>query len=131
MNIFNYMIAAGDATTGPAGFQWSTLILLVAMIVLFYFILIVPQNKKKKEMERMINSLKKGDKVITIGGIHGKVASVKDNEITLKVSDNTEIAFEKSAISRVDLGTAVNKANTSKEDKKLFDKGNNKTQGKK
>ena len=75
--------------------------MLVVFMAIFYFLIIMPQNKKKKAMENLMNSLQKGDKVITIGGIHGKVVSMKDNKITIRVDDNAEITFEKSAISRV------------------------------
>jgi len=60
--------------------------------------LIRPQNKKQKETEKMINALKKGDKVITIGGIHGVVSSVKEKTIVIKVDDDAKIEFNRSAI---------------------------------
>jgi preprotein translocase subunit YajC len=103
MNIFNSLLAQaapagqGGLFSGPLGMT----IMLVGMIAIFYFLIILPQNKRKKQMENMIKSMDKGDKVVTIGGIHGKVASKKDNEITLKVNANTEITFEVSAIARV------------------------------
>ena len=94
---------------------------MVVFIAFFYFVVIRPQSKKKKEMESMMSNLKKGDKVVTVGGIMGKISSIKDNVITLKVNDsNTEISFEKSAISRVVLPPqASNQKNDKKNDKKV------------
>ena len=102
MNIFN-SLSAQAATSSPGLFGDSRIgliVMLVGFMAIFYFLIILPQNKKKKAAEKMMSSLKKGDKVITIGGIHGKIVSIKDNEITLKVDSNAEITFEKGAISR-------------------------------
>lgn len=104
MNIFYNLI--GQATGQAPGLfggnnLYSTIFMIVAMLAIFYFLLVMPQNRKKKAMEQMLNSMKSGDKVVTIGGIHGKIVSVKDKEIVLKVDANTEITFEKSAISKV------------------------------
>ncbi len=71
------------------------------MIVIFYFFLIRPQKKQEKETKRMIDALKKGDKIVTIGGIYGTVFSVKDSTVVVKVDDSTKIEFTKTAISRV------------------------------
>lgn len=75
----------------------------VIIILIFYFFIIRPQNKKQKQLEKMLDSLKKGDKVITIGGIHGVVSSVKPEKKTVivKVDDNTKLEFNRSAISTV------------------------------
>ena len=66
-----------------------------------YFLMIRPQNKKQKETQKMLDALKKGDKVITIGGIHGTVSNVKDDTVTVKVDDNCRIEFNRSAIASV------------------------------
>jgi len=79
----------------------STLITFGLVFVIFYFLIIRPQNKKQKEAKKMIEAVKKGDKVVTIGGVHGTVASVKDGTIVVKVDDNCKIEFSKSAISAV------------------------------
>ena len=69
--------ATGTASAGELGGSMASAFLpLVAIFVIFYFFLMRPQSKKQKETEKMINSLKKGDKVITIGGIHGVVSSL-------------------------------------------------------
>jgi preprotein translocase subunit YajC len=88
-------------TQPQAAFPWQMLAILGAFIVFYYFLFIRPQSKKRKDLQNMLNNLKKGDKVITIGGIHGKVSSTKENEVTLRVDANTEITFDRNAISRV------------------------------
>lgn len=95
-------LTAGAAPAGAAGFA-GTLVPFLLIIVIFYFFLIRPQNKKQKETEKMLNALKKGDKVITIGGIHGTISSVKEKTVIVKVDDNTKIEFNRSAISSVEL----------------------------
>ncbi|MBA4495751.1 preprotein translocase subunit YajC [Paenactinomyces guangxiensis] len=71
------------------------------VLVAFYFFLIRPQQKRQKERMRMLNSIKKGDKVVTIGGLHGSIVDLNDERVTLKVSDNTRLVFERSAINSV------------------------------
>ncbi len=73
----------------------------VLIIIIFYFFIIRPQNKKQKETEKMINALKKGDKVVTVGGIHGVVASTKEKTVIVKVDDDVKIEFNRSAIAGV------------------------------
>ena len=67
-------------------------------MVVFYFFFIRPQMKKAKEQRKFREALKKGDKVVTIGGIHGKIANINDNTVTLEVDTNTRLEIEKSAI---------------------------------
>lgn len=97
-----------DGTVGAAGSASSTSQLVstfvpfVLIIAIFYFFLIRPQNKKQKETEKMINALKKGDKIVTIGGIHGVVSSTKEKTVIVKVDDNCKIEFSRSAIAGVE-----------------------------
>ena len=72
---------------------------LVTICVIFYFFMVRPQNKKRKELQNMRDTLKKGDSVVTIGGIHGKVAEVKDSTIVLSIDQNVKIKVDKSAVS--------------------------------
>ena len=86
-------------TTGAAGMS-SSIIMLVAMLAIFYFMLIRPENKRKKEAEQMRSSVRKGDKITTIGGIIGTVVDVKENNIVIETSaDQVRIEFAKWAIS--------------------------------
>lgn len=87
--------AAGSASIVP------TLITFGLVFVIFYFLIIRPQNKKQKETKQMLDSLKKGDKVVSIGGIHGTIQSIKDDSVVLKIDTNTKMTFQRSAISNV------------------------------
>jgi preprotein translocase subunit YajC len=93
--------AADGAQGGPAG-GLMTLLPFVAIIVIFYFIMIRPQNKKQKETQKMLAALKKGDRVVTIGGIHGTIQSVKEQSVIVKVDENTKIEFNRGAISGIE-----------------------------
>lgn len=92
----------GDGATGSAGGSMITTLVTFGLIILiFYFLMIRPQRKRDKEAKQMIAAIKKGDKIVTIGGIRGTVAVVKENTVILKVDDNTRIEFNKSAIASV------------------------------
>ena len=92
-------VAGGASTTGSF---MSLIVTVVMMIAIFYFFLIRPQSKRQKETEKMLAALKKGDKVVTIGGIHGTVTSVKEKTVVLKVDDNAKIEFNRTAIASVE-----------------------------
>jgi preprotein translocase subunit YajC len=98
------LLAAPDASGGAAGGGGSLVTMLVTfglIIVVFYFLVIRPQNKKTKDAKKMLQSIRKGDKVVTIGGMHGFVESVKEDAVVLKVDENVKILFSKSAVSQV------------------------------
>ena len=87
------------ATAAPGG-MGSTIVMMVAMLAIFYFMLIRPENKRKKEAEQMRSSVRKGDKITTIGGVVGTVVDVKENNIVIETSaDQVRIEFAKWAIS--------------------------------
>jgi preprotein translocase subunit YajC len=88
------------------------------IILIFYFFIIRPQNKKQKETEKMLNALKKGDKVVTVGGIHGVVSSTKEKTVIVKVDDNTKIEFSRNAIASVVVDKVEKEAKSAKDDKK-------------
>lgn len=71
---------------------------MILIIVVFYFFMIRPQMKRQKELNAFRNSLAKGDKVVTTGGIYGKIVDIKDNTILLQVDDNVKIKVDKSAV---------------------------------
>lgn len=71
----------------------------VLMFVIFYFLLIRPQQKKQKTRNAMLSALKKGDKVVTIGGLHGTIVEITDDVVVLKVNDVTKLTFDRSSIS--------------------------------
>ena len=73
---------------------------IILIIFVFYFFMIRPQINKQREEEKFRSEIKKGDKVVTIGGIHGKVHSIKETQIILEISGNTQIKIEKQSISK-------------------------------
>jgi preprotein translocase subunit YajC len=91
-----------QAAGGAAGSGWSSMIMILAIIAIFYFFMIAPQQKKQKKINAFRESLKNGDKVVTIGGIYGRIREVKDNTVILEVADGVRIKFDKSAISMTD-----------------------------
>ena len=119
MNFIPFLQAGGAGSA--SGSLGMSLLPFLAIIVIFYFFLIRPQNKKQKETQKMLDALKKGDKVITIGGIHGTVSSVKENTVIVKVDDDCKLEFNRTAISSVEL-TEEEKAKLAEEakSKKLF-----------
>jgi len=70
-------------------------------VVVFYFLMIRPQQKQRREQQTMIGSLRRGDKVVTIGGIHGRIEGLKDKLVVLKVADNVKIEISKASIAQV------------------------------
>lgn len=76
----------------------TTFLPLILIIVVFYFFMIRPQMKRQKELKKFRESLAKGDKVVTTGGIYGKVAEIKDSYILLQVDDNVKLRVDKSAV---------------------------------
>ncbi len=93
---------AGGASAGGGGAQLVTMLITFGLIiVVFYLLVIRPQNKKQKDAQKMLSSLRKGDRVVTIGGERGTVVSVKDDVVVLKVDENVKIEYSKSAVSQV------------------------------
>lgn len=97
----------------------ATLITFVLIILIFYFLIIRPQKKRDKEAKAMIDAMKKGDRVVTIGGIHGTIVAVREQTVVVKVDDSARIEFSKSAISSVSSkDKAVNVKKEEKAEKK-------------
>lgn len=76
----------------------GTVLPLVAMFAIFYFLLIRPQQKRQKAVKDMQSSLQKGDKIVTIGGLHGIVDSVDENKVVIKAGDGSRLTFDRQAI---------------------------------
>ncbi len=74
---------------------------IILVFVVLYFFLIRPQNKKQKTRNLMLGSLRKGDKVVTIGGLHGTIMEIMEDIIILRVSDSTKLTFDRSAINSI------------------------------
>ncbi len=101
--MFAEAYAMGTAPGGPGQGPSSLGMFfpLIIIMVIFYILIWLPQKKERRQKEEMRANLKKGDKVITGGGIHGIVANVKEDTVTIKVADNVRMEFSKSVISQV------------------------------
>ena len=101
-NLLLVLLYGGTASQGAEGAQggsmWTSLIFIIALIVVFWLFFIRPQSKKAKEEQQFRESLKKGDKVVTIGGFHGKVVEVKDTTVIISLAPNMEVEVEKTAL---------------------------------
>jgi preprotein translocase subunit YajC len=100
-------VLADAAASGGTGNLLITYGPLVLMFVVLYFLLIRPQQKRQKTRNQMLNSLKKGDKVVTIGGLHGTIMEITDDIIVLRVNDATKMTFDRSAINAVSSTGAI------------------------
>ncbi|MFD2612597.1 preprotein translocase subunit YajC [Paenibacillus gansuensis] len=92
-----FVAAEGSAAGGGLGM----FIPLILMFAVFYFLLIRPQQKKQKQRNSMLSSIKKGDKVVTIGGMHGTVLEMNENTVVLRVNDVTKLTFDRSAVNTI------------------------------
>ena len=90
------LLQAGGSAPGG---QYGTFILIGGFILIFYFFMIRPQQKKQKDQKKFIDEIKKGDSVVTMGGIHGKVVAIENETVLLEVDRGTKIMVEKSSIS--------------------------------
>ena len=91
--------AAGAAPqAGMAGNNWSFWIMIAAMILIMYFFMWRPESKRRKEMQKFRDGLKKGDKVITAGGIYAVVKEVKDNTLLIEVDSNVTLRIDKNMV---------------------------------
>lgn len=95
MNLI-YILLDGEATGGGGGM--SMIIMMVALFAIMYFFMIRPQQKKQKKLQEQRNQLKVGDKVVTAGGIHGKIKDVKDATFVLEIAEGTKITIEKASV---------------------------------
>ena len=94
----NFLVFLQAAAAAGAGGNWTFLAMMVLIFVVMYFFMIRPQQKKQKELVKFRDNLKKGDKVLTAGGIYGVVVEVKDQYVLVEVDANVKIRFDKSAI---------------------------------
>lgn len=80
------------------GSAMSSLLMIVAMIAIFYFVMIRPQNKKQKEIKRQREAMKNGDRVVTAGGIHGKIRDIKDATVLIEVAPGVSLKIDKASV---------------------------------
>lgn len=87
--------------TGQQGSWYTTLVPLLVIFAIFYFLMIRPQQKQQKKVKEMLAAMRKGDKVITRGGMHGTVYGINDNTVTVEVAENIRLKFSREAIAVV------------------------------
>jgi len=98
MQFYYILLMMGDPEKG--GSAWPNMLFIGAIFFIMYFFMIRPQSKKAKEQRTFISSIQKGDKVVTIGGVHGKVLKVnEDGTVLVEVDANTKLKIEKSSLS--------------------------------
>ncbi len=90
--------SAGAAGTNPGGSGWEMWVMLILIFVVMWFFMIRPQRKQQKELQKFREGLKKGDKVVTIGGIYGTVTEVKDKTLLLEIDSNVKIRVDKNSV---------------------------------
>ena len=93
MNLLSILLQA------PAGgSQWSGILMMVVIVAIFYFFMIRPQSKKQKEIRKFREALTVGDKIVTAGGIYGKIKEVKDTTFIVEIAENTRIRIAKDSV---------------------------------
>ena len=98
MNSLLTILLMAPQQEGGEGGGWMSFLPLILIIVVFYFFFIRPQMKKSKDQKKFRESLQKGQKVLTIGGIHGKIVEMQETTVTLEVENGVRFRIEKSAI---------------------------------
>lgn len=83
------------------GGMFSTLIMFALIIMIFYFLILRPQQKRQKERQKMLEAMKKGDKIITVGGEHGTIIGMDEKTVLVQLADNVKVKFEKSAVTSI------------------------------
>ena len=96
-----YAMGQGGAAAGQGAGGFTSLIPIVLMFVIFYFLLIRPQQKKAKEHREMISQVRKGDRIVTSGGLHGRVTAVSDSTLTVEIADRVRVKIARGNVSQV------------------------------
>ena len=98
MNLLTFILQAQPQA--PAGSGWSMWLMIILIFVVMWFFMIRPQRKQQKELEKFRSELKRGDKVVTIGGIYGTVDEIKDKTVLIKVDGDVKLKVDKNSLVR-------------------------------
>lgn len=98
MNFLNILLQASTTSGQGQNAALQQILLIVVILVIFYFFMIRPQMKRSKEQKKFRDSLQKGQRVVTIGGIHGKIVDIQETTVSIEVEDGSRLRMEKSAI---------------------------------
>jgi preprotein translocase subunit YajC len=96
--MINTLFVILQAAPGKGGFGYGQIVFLVLIVAVFYLFFIRPQSKKAKDQKKFREELKKGDRVVTIGGIHGKILEIRDTTFVIEVEGGTRLKIEKTAV---------------------------------
>ncbi|MEA2693997.1 MAG: preprotein translocase subunit YajC [Acidobacteriota bacterium] len=97
-SVFLLAFQGGAGGTGGGASTWLGMVPMVAIFAIFYFLLVVPMRKRQKAVQTLVESLKKGDRVVTTGGLYGEIAAIDPTVVVLKVADNVKLRVARSAI---------------------------------
>jgi len=109
MNLLNILLLAPQGGQSGSQSGWWSFIPLLLIVVVFYLFFIRPQMKRSKDQKKFRSSLQKGQKVITVGGIHGKIVELQETTVTIEVENQVRLKVEKSAIAIDNTQTIENK----------------------
>jgi preprotein translocase subunit YajC len=98
MNLLSILLMAPQGGASGTSSGWYSFLPLLLIVVVFYLFFIRPQMKRSKDQKKFRESLQRGQKVITIGGIHGKITEIQDSTVTVEIDNNVSVRIEKSAI---------------------------------
>ena len=102
MNDLSMILAMAPPPGGNGGGgMMSTLVMFLLIIAIFYFLILRPQQKRQRERQKMLDAVKKGDKIVTAGGLHGTVAGVEEKTLLIQVADNVKLKFDRTAVSSI------------------------------
>lgn len=96
MTLLSILLQAPSATGGAS--SYSGILMMVLIFVVFYFFMIRPQSKRQKEIKKQREAMKAGDKVVTSGGIYGRVKEIKDTTVTVEIAENVRIKIDKNSV---------------------------------
>ena len=99
--IEHYFILMAPQGGDAGGSMVSTLVMFSLIILIFYFMILRPQQKRQKERQKLLDGVKKGDKITTIGGLHATVLGLEDKTVLIQIAENVKVKIDKSAIANI------------------------------
>ena len=96
-----YAMGQGGLGTGQGAGGFTSLIPIILMFVIFYFLLIRPQQKKSKQHREMLNQIKKGDRIVTSGGLHGRITAAGEQTMTVEIGDKVRVKVSRASVAQV------------------------------
>jgi preprotein translocase subunit YajC len=98
MNLLSILLQAAAPAAGGAGGNYQMILMMALIFVVFYFFMIRPQSKRQKEIKKQREAMQVGDKVVTSGGIYGKVKEVKETTVVIEIAENVRIKVDKNSV---------------------------------